>query len=82
MLPSAQYAGSIPEFLKSMEGEKVCVVIIMGTALIIVVGRAAGSDEVVAVELPIHILEAMLCDLGMMQQDAAHLPFPEASAVR
>ena len=48
--------------------------IVVGAALAIVKGGAAGGDDIVTIEQPVHILEAVFGDVGVMEQEAPHLP--------
>src|ERR1017187_970360 len=49
----------------------------MGAALAIVKSRAAGGDDILTIELPVHILEAVPDDVGVMEQDATHRPMDQ-----
>ena len=56
--------------------------VVVGAALAVVEGGAAGGDDVLAVEQPVHVLEAVLGDVGVMEQDAAHLPVQQVGRER
>jgi hypothetical protein len=47
-----------------------CIVIVSRATFRIVPGGAADGDEIIAIELPIDILEAVFRDIGMILQSA------------
>src|ERR1035437_3508804 len=65
------------ELGETVEGQEVGVVSVVGTARVIVKSGAAGGDDVLAVEQPVHVLEAVSRDVRMMEQDATHLPIQQ-----
>ena len=63
--PSLRVIGETSKILKPVKGQKVGVVIIMRAALFVVERRAARGNDVVAFELPVHILKPMFDCVGV-----------------
>ena len=56
------------KILDPVKGEIVCVVGIVGAAQVVVKGRPADKDDVVALELPVDILPGVPLGVGMVEQ--------------
>src|ERR1035438_4828397 len=69
--------GKEAELGEAVKGQEVGIVSVVGAALVIVKSRAAGGDDVLAIEQPVHVLEAVSRDVRMMEQDATHLPIQQ-----
>ena len=60
-----------------MKRQEIAIVTIVRAAFAVVECRTADERDVVAtVELPIHILEAVVDKFGMVQQDRHDFPMP------
>lgn len=70
-------ARSLPEIFKPVEGEEVCVVVVMCAAQPVVVRSPADSNYVSAVEEPIDVLEPMFDGVGVFEQNASYSPSPQ-----
>ena len=51
--------------------------VVHGVAFFIVEGRAHDIDDVIAIDLPFDVLEAVLQRVGMRKQHLVHGPFPQ-----
>ena len=68
---------SLVEFAKilpAVECEDIGVVAIARTVLVVFPRGAAGGDDVVALELPVHVLESVLHGVRVMQKNTANVP--------
>jgi hypothetical protein len=65
---------AVPETFEAVEREEIGVVVVMGTALAIVESGATSRDDVVAIEKPVHVLEAVGNHIRMIKKDAPHRP--------
>ncbi len=64
-----------------MKGKEVGIVIVVGTALVIIECGADGGDDVIAVELSIRVLEPMFRRVLVIEEDAAGFPLPQIIGV-
>ena len=64
-----------------MEGHQVGVMLVVGAAETIVKRCPRDGDEIVAFELPIHILKAMSGDLRMVQDNRPDGPATQIGGV-
>jgi hypothetical protein len=60
-----------------VEGQEVRVVLIVRTAQAILMGSADYGNQVIALEQPVGILEAMMLGVRVVQHGLSHAPVPQ-----